>query len=700
MKLDKIKSGKGIEYYNIPVAFDIETSSWHEYNGKIISPEEIAKMSEKDKHSVIHKGLMYEWTFNIDGNIKIGRTWDEFYNYINDLRTIYKLNETRRMIVWVHNLAFELEWIKNFFHWNDKASLCLDTGKPAVLVSNEGFEFRCSYIYTGKALKDVQLFNSQVSKDVGDLDYTLIRTPETPLTDKELQYCIDDTQVVIELVKQDLPLYGSYCNFPSTKTGKVKRHIINNLSDGYYNKISRLSIDKEEYQVLRKAFGGGYSHASWMNIDELINNIYHYDLNSSYIAVMALMAEFPISKGKKITKLSTKEFKKINETKAWVAMVSFTNLKAKFNYEYYLSESKLSNTEFEHKSSDVFNGRVKNCKYCETYITNIDLKIIDECYTYDSMGISTMYVYDKGYLPKEFIELMLDSYVKKTSLKGIKGKEQEYHEAKVATNSYYGICAMDIMRDVTAFNGEYVTYANANKIGGKYDRIQLTGDDCIVKANGNDLTRYNKSRRFTSYSWAPFITALARYVLWLGILSYKDSYLYTDTDSLFITDDTNTFIGSYNAYVTDYLIPKASKELNISLNKFIPLDMKGIAHPLGIWEKEKNIKQFKTLGSKRYVIVTEDGLELTCSGVNKASGSAFIENLGGISKFSKDLVFPVYSSGRMMTYKFDSVEGTVKDYLGNEYNYSEGSGVSLLPVEYSMDDLTKMLYFIEVNSII
>ena len=47
-----------IDYYNIPCAFDIETSSFYDNGQKA--------------------GCMYIWMFSIDDHIIIGRTWDEF----------------------------------------------------------------------------------------------------------------------------------------------------------------------------------------------------------------------------------------------------------------------------------------------------------------------------------------------------------------------------------------------------------------------------------------------------------------------------------------------------------------------------------------------------------------------------------------------------------------------------------------------
>lgn len=673
---------RGNNYYlDVVSAFDIETSSWHEYKGKVITDKEVSQLDIKEKFEVEHKAIMYLWMMAIEDEIITGRTWDEFIELINTIRVKYKLNHNHRMIIWVHNLAFELEWIKDKFKWINRECFCVDKYKPAKMVCEEGIEFRCSYVYTNKALKDIQLFNSDIHKMTGDLDYSLIRTPETPITDKELNYGIKDVQVVVELIRQDLKKYGHLCDFPLTSTGKLRKKLKENLSDKYYSFVSRLTIDKDEYPVLRKASGGGYAHSAWMHINEVIEDVEHYDENSAYIAAMALYPEYPVSKGKHITKCSQSKWDYYKANKAFVAKVVFKGLKAKFNYEFYLSSSNLENAHYNNRSLDVFNGRVKECLQCETYITNIDLEIIDQVYDYEELGLLDLWVYDKGYLPKEFVDLMLDDYVIKTGYKNTDFK-QEYNEAKTNVNSYFGLAAMDIMKHLTTFDGDY--------------------EESETSIHSLDI--YNYKKRITSYSWAPFITAIARRTLWTGIINYGKDYLYTDTDSLFVNKYDNTYIEDYNSYIVDYLIPKCVSETGLDVNKFIPSDVHGVAHPLGIWEKDHDCRAFKSLGAKRYVILNEDNkIELTCAGVNKVAGSQYLnqwEGMEAMEHFNKDLVFDVEHSGRKVSYRFKNIEGSVVDYLGNSYNYKEAGGISLLNVEYKMDDLSKLLYFIENHTII
>ena len=86
------KSKSVIKYYNIACGFDIETTSTY-VNGEKFS-------------------FMYIWTFGINDKITAhGRTWDDFINYCISLVTDLDLTIYKRLIVYVHNLAFEFQFM-------------------------------------------------------------------------------------------------------------------------------------------------------------------------------------------------------------------------------------------------------------------------------------------------------------------------------------------------------------------------------------------------------------------------------------------------------------------------------------------------------------------------------------------------------------------------------------------------------------
>lgn len=63
----------------------------------------------------------------------------------------------------------------------------IDLRKPIYGITENGIEFRCSYLLSGYSLAKLgeQLHKYKCEKLVGDLDYSLLRHSKTPLTQKK-----------------------------------------------------------------------------------------------------------------------------------------------------------------------------------------------------------------------------------------------------------------------------------------------------------------------------------------------------------------------------------------------------------------------------------------------------------------------------------------------------------------------------------
>ena len=92
-----IKSNKKISYLNVPIAFDIESTSFYDMDGN-------------------KSACMYAFTLNINGKHIEGRTWDEFMNYIKAIHEAYLTTIENRVIIWIHNLSFEFQWFRKRFN--------------------------------------------------------------------------------------------------------------------------------------------------------------------------------------------------------------------------------------------------------------------------------------------------------------------------------------------------------------------------------------------------------------------------------------------------------------------------------------------------------------------------------------------------------------------------------------------------------
>ena len=202
--LKYIRTNKKIQYANIACSFDIETTS-------------IVEDGEKG-------ALMYVWQLSIDNNYIMGRTWGDFLYVYEKIVDYFSLNENKRLVIYVHNLSFEFQFMSNWFNWLKVFSI--DSRKPVQAVTTDGVEFRCSYLLSGFSLSKLgdQLIKYKANKKSGDLDYSKKRHSKTPLIDRELEYCIADIEVVTNYIKECIENDGNITRIPLTKTGYVRNY--------------------------------------------------------------------------------------------------------------------------------------------------------------------------------------------------------------------------------------------------------------------------------------------------------------------------------------------------------------------------------------------------------------------------------------------------------------------------------------------
>ena len=85
---------------------------------------------------------MYIWQFCIKGVVFFGRTWREFLDFIDKISELLKLDNKHKLVIYVHNLSFEFEFIRKFIKFDN----IFATAPHKVLkASTDKLEFRCSY---------------------------------------------------------------------------------------------------------------------------------------------------------------------------------------------------------------------------------------------------------------------------------------------------------------------------------------------------------------------------------------------------------------------------------------------------------------------------------------------------------------------------------------------------------------------------
>lgn len=417
-------------YYNVAVSFDIEDSSFYDQEYLLSEPYKVS--------------VMYVWQFGIDNVVIMGRTWEQFVDMIEYIKQY--VNDSERIIVYVHFLDHEFQFMRKWFTWNKVFSRKM---RSPIYAITGGVEFRDSYILTGKSLANVAddiRSNRGLKKRVGDLDYDKIRGTKTHLTRKEIGYCMADVQILNTYINEKIAdEKNNIGKIPLTNTGYVRRYCRKKCLPTtkaqrserihYYAGIHNLTIQQTEYKMLKRAFQGGFTHANILQVGEDIKDrVDSIDFTSSYPAVILSMP-FPASSGKLVEVKNDQDFKKYINDYLCVFVIQYSNIREKEGvYDNIISSSKCWDTE----RVIVNNGRVVQAMKITTCITNIDFECIDKFYEYSSFKIGKMYIYEKGYMPKAIIESVLEFYKAKTELKGVIGSEIEYMLKKGMLNSVYG----------------------------------------------------------------------------------------------------------------------------------------------------------------------------------------------------------------------------------------------------------------------
>lgn len=389
--------------------------------------------------------IMYCWQFAIDGHVVFGRTWDEFIYCMNIIKKYTTV--ANRIIVYVHNLAFEFQWLRTLFKWHKVFSIA--SRKPIYAITEDGIEFRCSYILTNYSLAKLadQLQHYKIQKLVGNLDYSLTRTPKTKMTWNEIQYAIFDTLILNAYIQECVLQEKFISRIPLTATGYCRRYARRKCfytgntkkeKDACHSKYREfmrcLKIDgADEYYQLKRCFMGGFTHCSAFYSGVILNNVGHIDETSAYPYALLSEPYYPMSSSRKVHPKTREEFEHYLKFYCCIFDAEFTDIKATFQFENYISSSHC----FEREKCIVNNGRVVSANKIKTTLTEIDFDIIRKTYKYKHLRVTNMRIYRRGYLPKNLILAICKLYQDKTKLKGVIGKETEYLNAKALLNSVY-----------------------------------------------------------------------------------------------------------------------------------------------------------------------------------------------------------------------------------------------------------------------
>lgn len=673
---------------NTIYTFDIETTNYLILDNKIIPASDYLSLNESEQKRAEFRSNMYIWQFGINDIIYYGRTWEQLKIFLKKL----EYYNPSKKILFIHNASFEFQYLKSVFKF--KSVIARKKHKVMKAIFEDfNIEIRCTYMMSNCALKQLpKIFKLPVEKKVGDLDYTLLRTSITPLTETEFGYCEYDCLVIFHYIKRELETYERVDKIPITSTGHVRRELKNIVSDdwAYKSQVKKaINVNPHIFNLLQDAFAGGYAHANWLYADEIIKNVESLDETSAYPYIL-VTHRFPSTE---FRKCDIKNKNQMLKNFAYILIVEFTNIKCKY-FNTFISESKCNSI-----TKGVFdNGRIIQAEKINITLTDIDFYFILETHKFDNYVIKESYFSSYNYLPKTFIEFVLEKYINKTKFKNVSGMEVEYAKEKNKFNSLYGMSVTNLIRDEVLYDNET-----------DWSERELTNEEILAKLNEE------KKKAFLSFAYGVWVTAYARYNLLSNVIKLDEYVIYCDTDSMKLKNGYNKeVIKDYNNSVIEK-IKKVSKNLDIPFEKFCPEDSKGKKHLLGVFENDGKYEEFITQGAKKYAytkyIKKEDLkedmniqkeekdkvkiLEITVAGVPKQGAKA----LKNLSDFKDDFVFDFkYTNKNLLMYCENQEKCFITDYLGNTEEVTDKSGCCIVPTTYVLGKALEYADLISDNS--
>ena len=629
-------------------------------------------------------------------NVYLFRKWEHVIHFFDCLAAHYNLGPKKHIVISIANMGFEFQFLRRRLHWDegDWDFFAKEKYRP-LKATYKGIEFREVLSITGGDLaqlaKDYCTTQKLVTVDEdgvkhSDLDYKKLRNSTTPMTDLEVQYCINDVVILSEF------MWWLFVNFirserrvPMTFTSilhnefkmELKRMCVER-DDKYHLKhgtsfdtwqdfiYSQYPKDQDTYHLhMKYLFRGGYVHANalYAGLDEIkgklikaamrdVTSFYPTQLNLGYAPCSPFKAcEFSWDKVKK---------------KCLIMRVQFDFVRATTTHTVE-SKNKVLNCINGHFD----NGRLISCDYLEVLLTELDLQVYQMFYSWQSMTVTECYEAERGPVPRYVTNVLNRHYQKKEKLKraGLKDTT-EYAIEKSRTNSCYG----DIIKLIRLSK---TTYSNENEW--HEEGVPLEYDKEIKKAI---LNMY----------WGIWCTSWCRFTLLSMVYKLTKAgviVLYCDTDSI--------------KYIPCHKAEQIFKAFNASIyrhrkNRKLRSDFFAGLGEFDIEVKDKKtgkmqLVQFKTLGSKRYIYIYDGKVFATVAGMPKAA----VKQLGStpeevLKKFNKTgFRLNPEQSGKLTTAYTDEeysaeIDGEVM---------TEMSGVALYEIPFTINIAAEYQHHLE-----
>lgn len=655
--------------FNFGLLDGIRSNKKQGYNRGDYSPCIIAGDTETSKKRISsHNHIVaFSIAFRFDQtNIGCiyGNNPNEFIKCIQEIRKHLKGHD---IYIFFHNLAYDWVFIRKFMinaFGEPVKQLNTKPHYPIYIEFENGIMLKDSLILSAcnldKWAKDLDV---EHKKALGKWDYDLLRNQDYKFSDDEILYIQNDVLALVEcLDKMLITLNKHLFAIPYTNTGIVRNEckLIGKKHDAH-RFFKKIAPDFEQIDKLMYLFHGGYTHGNRAYYNRIITSLVQcLDFTSSYPFCM-IAYKFPMTRFTKIDDMGISDIMKLKDKYAF--MFKLILIKPRLTDPDYPMPVLQFSKCIKAINPILDNGRILSADYVEIMITEVDLEIIEEQYTYDAHICTDIEYSIKKYLPRWFTDFIYKLYEDKCKLKG--GDPVNYAISKAKLNSCYGMTVQKPLKD---------------------DIVEVYGTgefEYELKFNEENYQKYlNKQSSILPYQWGVWVTAYAMRNLFTlsKCIDYKHGgeWLYSDTDSIY-------------AYLWDQ---KKVKTYNDNCKKLLkdngyePIKIGNKLYTLGAATLDKECKEFIYQGAKRYAYRDlEEELHITVAGVPKKGVECLCNNIG---YFQKGFCFPGSVTGKLQV-EYNFIDDIYIDINGN----ITGDSINLLPCDYILDSEDQPGYYQE-----
>ena len=480
-------------------------------------------LDTETSHTDNTTGWVYQWAAKLSSLYVYGRKPSEIIDFMQRVAEHYKLSTNKKIILYIHNASYDLQYLKLFLRQYDPTASFLAIDSHSIIQCDViGFKIICSYKLTNMSLAALsENYADTYIKAVGEIDYTVTRFQDDELSFNDWFYMFSDVASQDDGIQGYLKMQGYKYAFkaPITSTGFVRANCRKAAkNDDYWrDEFLNMRLSLEQYNLCRQGFMGGVCIASFKYSRKTIRSdkLRHKDFTSSYPARQEL-DYFPTGKPMWYGDVkSVEELEDLCATYCCVFILTLDNVHIKTG----VTAPCIPSSKCIHKEDYLkLNGKIVEASTLTIVVTELDYKWIKRQYDYDeAIGVADMLIFERGPMPDWLIKEVFEYFNNKCTLADI--NPLLYVKSKNMLNGIYGMTATAIIREVFKMDGEY-----------KLSKQEQTKDDKETALN----KYYNSYNNFMPYQYALWTTAHARDALFTMIecVGY-DNFLYCDTDSVF-----------------------------------------------------------------------------------------------------------------------------------------------------------------------